>query len=304
MAHPNPQQEADRSLLRSSAALDDPYYEVRSAVVAQINRDRAVAGLAAVEFDPLASQVGDLHCQEMAAHRYLSHWNLRGLLPYHRYHLAGGRDHVQENSSRLSVVSADRFPISTQPQDILPNLLHAQARFLAEQPPSDGHRKTLLDPAHTHVGIGFAVVEREFTTTQLFLNRYVRLQEFPEALPAKSISVRGELLGKDYGPYYCVLFYEGTPRPQTAAELNQTYAYSDMTGELCSKVPPWEMRLDRTHGQFHFSVPVKNCGPGFYHLLFWVRRPIGSIPYQIYAGQGYRVDTQEGIPCAGWIFRV
>jgi len=90
----------------SSASLlpsDDPYYEARQALVRRINADRAAAGLEAVEYDPLASQVSDQHCQEMAGNDYLSHWNLRGLLPYHRYHFAGGRDHLQENLSRMMV---------------------------------------------------------------------------------------------------------------------------------------------------------------------------------------------------------
>jgi len=79
------------SIAASSAtpAMDDPYYETRQAIVAQINRDRAANGVAPVEFDALSSRVSDQHCQEMAARQYLSHWNLRGLLPYHRYHLAG-----------------------------------------------------------------------------------------------------------------------------------------------------------------------------------------------------------------------
>jgi uncharacterized protein YkwD len=52
---------------------DDPYFEVRQALIRRINEDRAVAGLDAVEFDLLSSQVADRHCQEMAAHSYLSH---------------------------------------------------------------------------------------------------------------------------------------------------------------------------------------------------------------------------------------
>src|SRR5258705_9253116 len=98
---------------------DDPYHDAREAVVRKINQDRAAAGLSAVELDQLSSQVADAHCQEMAANRYLSHWNLRGLLPYHRYHFAGGRDHVQENLSRMTILSSEPNPISTAPKDVL-----------------------------------------------------------------------------------------------------------------------------------------------------------------------------------------
>src|SRR3990167_543330 len=92
--------------MTTSLAMDDLYYEARLAVAEQISKDRTMAGLGPVELDLFTSRVGDQHCQEMAARRYLSHWNLRGLLPYHRYHLAGGRDHVQENLSRTTVISS------------------------------------------------------------------------------------------------------------------------------------------------------------------------------------------------------
>ncbi len=283
--------------------LDDPYYDVRRAVVDRISRDRVAAGLSPVELDEFSSRVADRHCQEMAGHRYLSHWNLRGLLPYQRYHLAGGRDHIQENLSRMTVVSTNRFPIGTQPAEVLPHLLRAHERFLEETPPWDGHRKNILDPVHTHVGIGLAVVGGEFTMAQQFVNRYAQLDRLPEALPGGSIHVAGEILRKDYGPYYCVLFYEGRPRPRAVPELEETYAYTDMDGETCGTVPPWEMVFDGSRGRFRFSLRARNCGPGFYHLVLWVRREIRSIPYQLYPGGSFRIDTKGAVPTAGWIFQ-
>ena len=281
--------------------IDDPYYSVRLSLVEQINRDRASAALRPVELDVLSSSVGDRHCQEMSANRFLSHWNLRGLRPYHRYHLAGGRDHVQENLSQLTVFTNIPIPIPTQPQEILPHMLRAEKRMFEEKPPLDGHRKNILNPAHTHVGIGFAVVGKEFTLSQQFLNRFVRLNELPAAMPRGSIRVEGEMLRKDFGPYYCALFHDGELKPWTVEQLNQTYAYSDVSGTICAKVPPWEMRFSRSSGRFSFSVRASNCGPGYYHLLLWVRDDIGSIPYQLYQGGSFGVDTKDATPCAGWV---
>ena len=282
--------------------IDDPYYSVRLSLVEQINRDRIESGLGPVELDVLSSQVGDRHCQEMAANGFLSHWNLRGLKPYHRYHLAGGRDHVQENLSRLTVITNNPIPILTQPQDVLPHMLRAHKSMFEEKPPLDGHRKNILDPAHTHVGVGFAVVEKEFTLSQQFLNRFIRLNELPAELPRGSIRVEGEMLRKEYGPYYCVLFHDGEPKPWTVEDLNKTYAYSDVSGEICAKVPPWEMRFSRSRGRFSFSFRASNCGPGYYHLLLWVRDDVGSIPYQLYQGGSFAVNTKDATPCAGWLF--
>ncbi|MBI4459885.1 MAG: CAP domain-containing protein [Acidobacteria bacterium] len=279
----------------------DPYWEVRLAAAERISQDRKAAGLAPVELDVLASQVADRHCQEMAGHDYLSHWNLRGLLPHQRYHLAGGRDHAQENSSRLTIISANPFPISTEPADVLSQLLRAHESFMAEKPPLDFHRRNILDAGHTHVGIGFGVVEGNFTMSQLFVNRYARLREFPETLPRGSIQVDGEMLRRDYGPYYCMLFYEGPPQSRSPEELNLTYAYSDTEGEECGKVAPWEMQFNR--GRFRFSMPIRNRGAGYYHLLLWVRDRVASIPYHPTPGASHSVNTQEAIPGAGWTFR-
>ena len=282
---------------------EDPYFEARQAVVRQINADRAAAGLPPVEYDLMASQVSDVHCQEMAGNGYLSHWNLKGLLPYHRYHFAGGRDHIQENLSRMTVFSTQPDPISTAPEDVQIHLLNAHQRFIEETPPLDGHRKNILDPAHTHVGIGLAVSGGNFTMAEEFLNRYVELEPFPEVLPRGLIRIEGAVRDKQFGPFYAVLFYEGWPQPRTVEELNRTYAYEDMTGEIAGRLPPWEMSFQPSSGRFRFDLPFKNLGPGYYHLILWVRSPVRSIPYSVGSQGAIRVDTADGVPCAGWVFR-
>lgn len=289
---------------QGAAALvpDDPYYDARQAVVRRINEDRAAAGLGPVELDLFSSQVEDQHCQEMAARRYLSHWNLQGLLPYHRYHFAGGRDHVQENLSRATIFSADPFPIPTEPPEVLPYMLGAHQRFLDEKPPLDGHRKSVLDPGHTHVGIGLAVVGGEFTMGELFVNRYVRLAPLPATVPRGAAQIEGEVLQSGFGPYYAALFYEGLPQPRTVEQLDRTYAYEDMSGEICSRVAPWEMSFDRAR-RFRFALPIKPCGPGYYHFVLWVRQPVRSIPYELSSAGSYQVDTKLAVPCAGSVFR-
>jgi uncharacterized protein YkwD len=295
--------QATTKALASLLPGDDPYHAARQAVVQRISADRAAVGLPAVEYDLLSSQVSDQHCQEMAANGYLSHWNLRGLLPYHRYHFAGGRDYIQENLSRLTIISAQPDPISTAPEDIQIHLLNAHQRYIDETPPLDGHRKNVLNPGHTHVGIGLAVSGGNFTMGEEFINRYVELETLPETLPRSSIRIEGEVLNKEFGPYYCVLFYEGWPQTRTAEALNRTYAYEDMTGEIAGRVPPWEISFNPSSSHFRFDLSFKNMGPGYYHMAFWVRRPVRSIPYSLGSSGAYQVNTAEGVPCAGWVFR-
>ena len=139
---------------------------------------------------------------------------------------------------------------------------------------------------------------------ELFLNRYVRLAPLPVTAPKGSVRVEGEVLRDNFGPYYCALFYEGQPRPRTLAELNRTYAYEDMAGQMAARIPPWEMSFDRSRKRFRISVPLRENEPGYYHLVLWVRQPRRSIPYELSGAGLYQVDTKEAVPCAGWVFRV
>jgi uncharacterized protein YkwD len=284
---------------------DDPYHGLRLAVVAAINRDRAAAGFTPVQYDELCSEVEDAHCLEMAKNQYLSHWNLRGQLPYHRYHAAGGQDYVAENVSRTTVISLNPHPIPTAPDELQPMALAAHQRMVDEKPPMDGHRKNILEAGHTHVGVGLAVVGGEFTMGQLFLNRYVKLDALPETLPdTGAVRVSGEVLASGYGPYYAVLFYEGELRPRSAEELDKTYAYEDMTGTMIQKIPPWEMQFNSGSKRFSFTVRANPRPAGLYHLVMWVSKPLRDIPYTLSGPGAYSVDTNKGVACASWIIRI
>jgi hypothetical protein len=183
--------------------------------------------------------------------------------------------------------------------------LAAHQRMADEKPPLDGHRKNILDPAHTHVGIGLAVKGGEFALGQLFLNRYVKLDPLPETLAAgiSTMRVAGEVLTAGYGPYYCAVFYEGELRPRTAEELDKTYAYEDMTGTMIQKLPPWEMQFNAGSKRFSFTVRLSPRASGLYHLVLWVSKPLRDIPYSLVGPGAYSVDTNKGLAAASWVFR-
>jgi hypothetical protein len=63
------------------------------------------------------------------------------------------------------------------------------------------------------------------------------------------------------------------------------------------------MSFDRGRGRFRFAIPVGNCGPGYYRMMLWVRKPANVIPYRLVQGVTARVDTKNGVGCAGWVFR-
>lgn len=137
--------------MTSIPAGSDPFYNIRLVLLKQINKERKERGLNEVELDPLATRVADAHSKEMAEHKYLSHWNQFGHKPYHRYALAGGRDHVAENVACMSVYGSSKMRSEKELCDVI---LHLHAEFMAEVPPNDGHKLNILNPGHTHVGLG------------------------------------------------------------------------------------------------------------------------------------------------------
>jgi hypothetical protein len=66
--------------------------------------------------------------------------------------------------------------------------------MLAETPPNDGHRRTILDPAVTHVGVGYALVGGSFRLAQEFLTRHMQWLKL-ERLPGRPVvAIRGALI--------------------------------------------------------------------------------------------------------------
>ncbi|QLQ09019.1 MAG: hypothetical protein HZY76_23040 [Anaerolineae bacterium] len=163
-----------------------------------------------VAWDPTAAQAGQAHAADMLANGYFSHWNLQGLGPEHRYALAGGRDAVAENlytfwyryedgraaNRRLAAWSVTPRPASCRP----------------------GHRRTILDPAHTHVGVGIAYDPQrgEMRLAQEFVTRLVDMPALPvEAASGETLQVRGALLADALDPLIN-LAYQPLPGPFTA----------------------------------------------------------------------------------------
>ncbi|MBP8960203.1 MAG: hypothetical protein KBG40_07230 [Bacteroidales bacterium] len=63
-----------------------------------INKSRKRHNASPVKLDILASRVANMMSRKAAEYGYISHWNMKGEKPYHRYAFAGGYDHVSENA--------------------------------------------------------------------------------------------------------------------------------------------------------------------------------------------------------------
>ena len=228
----------------------------------EINADRTAAGLTPVAWDPIAAQAGQAHAADMLANGYFSHWNLQGLGPEHRYALAGGRDAVAENLYTFWYRYEDgrAAPIEDWPRVVR----DAQASLMQ----SPGHRRTILDPAHTHVGIGIAYDPQrgEMRLAQEFVTRLVDMPALPvEAASGETLQVRGALLADALDPLIN-LAYQPLPGPFTAETVPSGTYRSRAT--IVEAIQP---RLDGREFSAEVRLGQANT-PGIYSIRVWVKR--------------------------------
>lgn len=249
--------------LPTFTAFQPPRLErLRQVMLELINRDRAAAGLAYVQTDSLAAQVGQAHAEEMAANLYMSHWNLRGLGPDLRYGMVGGRDAVMENVYMSWRRYSNGTPVPIDDWE------HVVRKVQASLMTSLGHRANVLKPEHTHVGIGIAYNRQtgDIRVTQEFVNHYLELDPLPQtASLGDMLAVSGRLLSGATVPLIN-LDYEPLPRAMSAAELNATRTYTSPAQFVTAITPQTD-----TQGRFKATVPlVRGKQPGVYHVRVWV----------------------------------
>jgi uncharacterized protein YkwD len=202
----------------SASRPEDP---VKLAVWERVNIDRAAAGRLPVAWDEAASRVADTFCAEQIHEGTSGHYLTDGMPPYTRTALAGIFGMQAENVVSWKS-SGPRFDAST-----LSLALSGHAGMMSELPPSDGHRRTILDPDATHVGVGYAQEHGNFRMAQEFLTRrlaelaLLRVAEDPDRVLAN---------GRARAPYrveFVTLAHEASPRHLTRAEATarDTYTY-------------------------------------------------------------------------------
>lgn len=235
-----------------------------SQMLSLINADRASSGLAPVAWDATAAQAGAIHAADMVEKGYFSHWSTEGLGPDHRYALNGGEHAVMENLHALVYAYEDGrggAPI----EDWASVIEQAQAGLML----SPGHRANILDPAHTHVGIGMAYdpSSGEFRLAQEFTNHYATLSIPPpvEAVAGSAIRVAGSF---DDGPltnFILSLAYEPWPAPMTPDELNRTNTYRSAAESRDGRL------VDRI-----FDETLTLGESGLYHVRLFIDSPTGQ----------------------------
>ena len=262
-----------------------PSDRVKRAVWARINSDRADAGLAALAWDEAASRVADAFCAEQVAERTRGHFLRDGVPPYARTGLAGVFGYQSENSASWTTTSTafEETPTALA--------LSSHRAMLEEKPPNDGHRRAILDPEATHVGVGWAMGSGRFHLSQEFFAR--GLDRLSVRTDARGAAVRFE--GRSRPPWrlrFVTVAREPIPRPLSREEASARTSYRYPTpaeafvfqGQKGVRVVG-ALTDDRLQPgpDRAFSFLYSPAGAGLYVFVFWLGRtgvdpaaPLGS----------------------------
>src|SRR3954447_23309994 len=208
------------TLAQGEGAADETRMTLRGELVRLINRDRARYRLAPVQLDAQASAIADNYCRLQIRNGTTGHFTTDGQSPYMRYSFGGGNDGVSENAAA--------WPANyTFSESALYDMMRrSEAAMMAEVPPHDGHRRTILDPAATHVGIGLAWERGELRMTQEFIRHYV---EWDRALPRVASAGQPVLCSGRAVPGYDIeaitVHHEPAPQPMAAVTANAITSY-------------------------------------------------------------------------------
>jgi len=275
-------------LLQGGPVHEETVISLRHTILAAINEDRALHGLAPVQLDPHASEIADQFCARQIRERTRGHFVTDGQPPYMRYSQSGGNDGLSQNAAAWSA----NYVFSEASLAAL--VRESQREMMAEVAPNDGHRRTILDPWATHVGIGVAWEGGELRLSQEFIRRYL---EWKRPL-ARSTSVdkRPLAMGKPrdgYRVHSISVHFEKQPETMSTALVNRLETYAlptrrrDYRPRLDAPVtngPKRDMRassriyadgsrgdftIDRD-GAFSFAIPLDE-GPGLYTVVVWVQ---------------------------------
>jgi uncharacterized protein YkwD len=250
----------------------------------QINRERALEGLPAVRLDSHSSLIADAYCETQLREGTTGHYLTDGMPPYMRYSMAGGNDGLSQN---VAAWSANYTFTDTMLSDLMQQSLGA---MLAEVPPDDGHRRTILDPHATHIGIGLAWKGGEFRLTHEFIRRYVEWQNPPRrrATTSDRVLLSGRPL-HGFGVEAISVYFEQHPQPMSVVLANRLATYS-----LPNERKDYHPRAGRTE-RFSFAVPFDR-GPGVYTVVVWVRGEQDSGPIAASNISIAVTEPRQGLP--------
>lgn len=251
----------------------------------RINQDRSRHGLDPVRYDPSLSQIAGRRCLEQLREGTRGHFATNGVAPYVRYARAGEYDLVNENVASWST----RVEIPYSAVEEMARQSHNE--MLMELPPEDGHRRAILDPWATHVGIGIAWSGGELRMIEAFRRDFLQLTDSPHFVDVHSSARLSGTIEANARLVEATVHWEPLPRPISSrrADSATMYAYPKPMRRIQARAERVRSdgslagaarRLDRdtleVQDRDFVMSTVFDRGPGIYTFVFHVRPKEGA----------------------------
>jgi|APSaa5957512622_1039677.scaffolds.fasta_scaffold39738_1 uncharacterized protein YkwD len=241
----------------------DQHLKFKTQQLEIINQSRAKHNVQLVKLDILACRVANKMCQEAAKNKYVSHWNMKGEKPYHRWAIAGGYDHVSENAyGGLSIQKNE-----DKQQEILNIMADGHKSFMSEIAPNDGHKRNCIDKDHNYVGIGFAIYDRHFRYYEEFIDRYYSFKNIPrKARPKQTITI--SVKPQDGNYLYALAAFRGKKlKERNPLSLTLKGPYHDGSMQIGYSISADEIEKYRK-GDW-YNLPIKFDKAGIYYIQIY-----------------------------------
>jgi uncharacterized protein YkwD len=246
------------------------YRQAQEYMLASINKFRGKKGVPPVQLDITAGQLAKGHAEDMLGGEYFSHWDLSGNKPTRRWNMLGGFDSVSEN---IYYYGGTWPGMQRLIDDAMKTLMN-----------SSGHRATIMDPAHTHVGLGFAVDPRarKFYVDQEFVTRAGGDYNCPDSgTVGDTVDFTGQFDPEHYAFEQVILGYEELPQARSQKWLNSTESYSDADRLVAGFSTDRNIRFNgmATYNDVSCNGGCFTCHAkldfkgqeGLYYLFLWLR---------------------------------
>ncbi|MBF2052688.1 MAG: hypothetical protein IGS03_04390 [Candidatus Sericytochromatia bacterium] len=186
---------------RAAEAIDD-LAQARENLLALVNADRRSMNLSQLNLDPALSQAAQSHSEDMVQNGFLGHNSPTHGTPQQQAARFGVSDLVAQN------ISVSR------------SLANAQQELMS----SPAHRRTLLDPSHTHAGFGVQPGPDGFLyVTQKFVQRQLIVDPLPASIrQGETLNISGERLST---PGYVAVFINNDVQGEPV-DLTQNQRFS------------------------------------------------------------------------------
>jgi uncharacterized protein YkwD len=254
---------------------DDKALQLKVAQLDIINKSRKKFRVKPVQLDILASRVANKMCMEAAENKYISHWDMAGEKPYHRYAFAGGYDHISENA--FGEWTTGWYDNSST--TVLKMMKDGHESFMAERAPANGHKKNVIDISHNYVGIGFYLTKNQFRYYEEFIDRYLEFENIPASL---NVNEAGSISFKTDGscfPYFITIYREDFPLPLKPEQLNKKGSYSDFSNQQYLNIPAWDIARQKNGNSY--TIPLMFTKEGLYYIQVFIDKREITTPVKL-----------------------